>query len=40
MIHTQAFDLMQRDEDPCQEQFVFLLERERETVDYRAKDLQ
>lgn len=40
MIHAQTLDLMQRYENPREEQLVFFLQRKRETVDYRAKDFQ
>ena len=40
MIERQRLDFVQRNEHTCQEQFVFVLERECETVDNRAKDLQ
>lgn len=40
MIHAQTLDFMQRYQHSREEQLVFLFERQRETVDYRAEDFQ
>ena len=40
MVHAQAFHLVQRDQHSGKEQFVFFLERKRETIYDGAKDLQ
>ena len=40
MIHTQAFDFMQRDQHTGQKEFVFLFERQSEAVDDGSQDFQ
>jgi len=39
MVHTQTLDFMQRNQDSCEEQLMFFLERQRETIDDRSQDL-
>ncbi len=40
MIHAETFDLVQRNQDSRKEEFVLFLQRQSETVDYRAQDLE
>lgn len=40
MIHTQALNLMQRYQYPCEKQLVFLFQRKGKPVDDRPEDLQ
>lgn len=40
MVHAQTLDLVQWDKHSGQEQFVFLLEGQRETVDDTAQNLE
>jgi hypothetical protein len=40
MVHAQAFDFMHRNQDSCEEQLMLFLERQRETVDDRSKNLE
>lgn len=39
MIHAETLDLVQRKQDAGQEELVFLLEGQGETVDDRTQDL-
>lgn len=40
MIHAETSDLVQRNQDSRKEEFVLFLQRQSETVDYRAQDLE
>jgi hypothetical protein len=40
VVHAQTLDLVQWDKNSGQEQFVFLLEGQRETVDDTAQNLE
>ena len=40
VVHAQALHLMQRNQDPGQEEFVFLLQRQSEAVDDGSENLQ
>ena len=40
MIHAETLDLVERYQNPCEEEFVFLFQRQCKTIDDRAKDLQ
>jgi hypothetical protein len=39
MVHTQTLDFMQWNQDSGEEQLMFFLERQRETIDDRSQDL-
>lgn len=40
MVHAQTLDLVQRNQNPSQEQLVFLLERQCKAINDRSQDLQ
>lgn len=40
MVHAEALDLMERNQDSCQEELVLLLERQGETINDRAQNFQ
>lgn len=40
MVHAQTLDLVHRKKDPCQKQLVFFLERQGESVDDTAQNLE
>lgn len=40
VVQREALDLVQRDQAPCEERLVLVLERERKAVDDRAEDLE
>lgn len=40
MIHAQTLDLVKRNEDPCEEELVFLFQRQSETVDDGTENLE